>query len=201
MFVGTDRSIRALRAATDSDKNILLVARRDSDVADPGPDDLFKVGTVGTVLQFLSLPDGKVKALVEGGQRAKIERFVTDGDYLVAEVTEVDEPEPPGAVAEAALRSLLGQFERFASASKKVSKDVLASLASIDDPARLADAIAAQGPFKLDAQQEVLETFDLEPRVQRVVGLLNGEIDARQMDRRFAAKSRSKWRRASASTT
>ena len=185
LFVGTDRSIRALRAATDSDKNILLVARRDSDVADPGPDDLFKVGTVGTVLQFLSLPDGKVKALVEGGQRAKIERFVTDGDYLVAEVTEVDEPEPPGAVAEAALRSLLGQFERFASASKKVAKDVLASLASIDDPARLADAIAAQGPFKLDAKQEVLETFDLEPRVQRVVGLLNGEIDARRMDRRI----------------
>ena len=185
LFVGTDRSIRALRAATSGDKSILLVARRDADVADPGPDDLFAVGTTGTVLQFLSLPDGKVKALVEGGRRARIERLAMQDGYIVADVAEVDEPTPPGAVAEAALRSLVKQFERFASVSKKISKDVVASLASIDDAARLADAIAAQGPFKLDAKQEVLETFDLEQRVQRVVGLLNGEINARQMDRRI----------------
>ena len=188
LFVGTDRSIRALQAATASDKSILLVAKRAAEVADPGLDDLFKVGTVGTVLQFLSLPDGKVKALVEGGRRATIERLATDGDYIAADVTEVDEPQPSDALAEAMLRSLLTHFERFAKASKKVAEDVLASLAGIDDPARLADTIAAQVPFKFDAKQEVLEAFDLEQRVRCVVGLLNAEINARQMDSRIRGR-------------
>ena len=188
LFVGTERSIRALQAATASDKSILLVARRDAEAADPGPDDLFEVGTVGNVLQLLSLPDGKVKVLIEGGRRAKIERIAVDGDYITADVTEVDEPQPSDAFAEAALRSLLTQFERFAKASKKVAEDVLASLASIDDPARLADTIAAQAPFKLEAKQEVLETFDLEQRVGRVVRLLDEEIDARRMDRRIRGR-------------
>ena len=188
LFVGTDRSIRALKAATASDKNILLVTRRDTEAADPGGDDLFAVGTVGTVLQFLSLPDGKVKVLVEGGRRAKIERFVAEGDYLVADVTEIEEPKPSDAFAQAALKSLLASFERFAKASKKVAEDVLASTLSIDDPARLADTIAALAPFKLDAKQAVLETFDLEQRVQRVIGLLDAEIDARRMDRRIRGR-------------
>ena len=188
LFVGTDRSIRALKAATARDKNILLVARRDTETADPSGDDLFDVGTVGTVLQFLSLPDGKVKVLVEGGCRAKIERLDADGDYIVADVTEIDEPKPSDALAQTALKSLLASFERFAKASKKVAEDVLASTLSIDDPARLADTIAALAPFKLDAKQAVLETFELEQRVQRVIGLLDAEIDARHMDRRIRGR-------------
>ena len=188
LFVGTERSIRALQAATAGDKGILLVAKRDADVADPGPDDLFKVGTAGTVLQLLPLPDGKVKALIEGDRRVQIKRLVTDGDHLVADVAEVDEPQPSDADGEAMLRALLTHFEHFAKASKNIAEDVLAAIASIDDPARLADTIAAQAPFKLAAKQKVLETFDLEQRVQRVIGLLDAETDARQTDHRVRGR-------------
>ena len=185
LFVGTESSIRALKAATEGEKSVLLVAKRFAEQDDPGPDDLHQVGTVGTVLQLLALPDGKVKVLVEGSQRAKIERLDASGDHIVAEVTPIAEPEGTEAVVEAALRSLIRQFTRFAKASRRVAADVVASLGGIDDPARLADTIAAQAPFDMEARQKVLETFDLEERVQCVVALLEAEIEAARMDRRI----------------
>ena len=188
LFVGTQRSIRAVQAATRNDKQILVVAKRDAAAEDPGEPDVFGVGTVATVLQFLPLPDGKVKVLVEGGQRAKIERFDTSGDYIVADVTVHEEGQLPAGTADAARRTLLAQFERFAKTSKQLGDDVVASIASIDDPARLVDTVAAQAPLKLDAKQAILETFDIQQRVQRLLGDLEAEIEARQMDKRIRGR-------------
>ena len=188
LFVGTQRSIRAVQAATANDKQILVVAKRDSAIEDPGESDVFGVGTLATVLQFLPLPDGKVKVLVEGGERAKIERFDTSGDYIVADVTVHEEGRLPAGTSDAATRALLAQFERFAKTSKQLGDDVVASIASIDDPARLVDTVAAQAPLKLEAKQAILETFDIQQRVQRLLADLEAEIDARQMDKRIRGR-------------
>ena len=188
LFIGTKRSIHAVEAATAGDKSVFLVAKRDSEVADPGAADLFDVGTIGTVLQFVALPDGKVKVLVEGGQRATAVRIEENDQHLVAEVTLVDEKRTASSLAAAVTRSVLGQFERFAKAARQVPDDVLASVSSIDDPSRLVDTVAAQLPLKLEMRQTILETFDLEQRAERLLGYLEAEIDARQMDKRIRGR-------------
>ena len=188
LFVGTERSILALKTATAKDQQVLLVAKRDAAIADPSASDLFTVGCVGAVLQLLALPDGKVKVLVEGQQRAAIERIAEDGGFLVADAAPADEPELPEAQADAARRSLLDRFERYAKTAKRVAEDVAAAVSSVEDPARLADTLAAQLPFKLEAKQSVLEAFDLEQRLQRVVELLEAEIDARALDKRIRGR-------------
>ena len=188
LFIGTKRSIRAVKAATAGDKSILLVAKRDGEVADPGAADLFDVGTVATVLQFVALPDGKVKVLVEGGQRATVLRIVEGDEHLVADVNPFVEASAPSALAAAMVRSVLGQFERFAKMAPQAPDDVLASVASIDDPSRLVDTIAAQLPLKLERRQAILSAFDLERRAERLLGYLEGEIDARRMDKRIRGR-------------
>ena len=188
LFVGTKRSIRALAAASTAGAPILLVAKRDPEVAEPTAADLFDVGCIGTILQHLALPDGKVKVLIEGNQRARIVRLAADGDYLKADVAPTPEPALPAAANEAAVQSLRAQFKRYAEGAKKEAGDLASALASIDDPARLADTIAAQLPFPLEAKQEVLETVDLEQRVAVVLALLEAEMDARRMDRRIRGR-------------
>ncbi len=188
LFVGTQRSIKAVQAATANDKQILVVAKRDADVEEPAADDLFGVGTVATVLQFLPLPDGKVKVLVEGGERARIDRIEPGGDYIVADVTAFEDAQLPTGTAEAITRALLTQFKRFAKTAKQIGDDVVASISSIDDPARLVDTVAAQAPLKLPAKQAILETFDVEQRVQRLLADLEAEIEARAMDKRIRGR-------------
>ena len=188
LFIGTKRSIHAVEAATAGDKSIFLVAKRDSEVADPGPTDLFDVGTIGTVLQFVALPDGKVKVLVEGGQRATAVSIEAGDQHLVAEVAVFDETQTVSSLAAAVTRSVLGQFERLAKAARQVPDDVLASVSSIDDPSRLVDTVAAQLPLKLQMRQTILATFDLEQRAERLLGYLEAEIDARQMDKRIRGR-------------
>ena len=188
LFVGTQRSIKAVQAATANDKQILVVAKRDADVEEPGASDLYAVGTVATVLQFLPLPDGKVKVLVEGGERARIDRIEPSGDYIVADVTAFEDAQLPTGTAEAITRALLTQFKRFAKTAKQIGDDVVASISSIDDPARLVDTVASQAPLKLQAKQAILETFDVEQRVQRLLADLEAEIEARAMDKRIRGR-------------
>ena len=188
LFVGTRRSIRAVQAATADDKQILVVAKRDPEVAEPKSGDLFGVGTIATVLQFLPLPDGKVKILIEGGERARIDRLEGDGDYTVADVTAFPEEKLPEGQAAPMTRALLAQFKRLAKTSKQLGDDVVDSVSSIDDPARLVDTVAAQAPLKLPARQAILETFDLEQRFQRLLADLEAEIDARAMDKRIRGR-------------
>jgi ATP-dependent Lon protease len=190
LFVGTESSIRALDAAMAADKQILLVAKRDAEVDVPGMKDLFEVGTVATVLQLLKLPDGTVKVLVEGGQRARLRSLehLEEGDFLQAEVEAIDEPTVEAREAEALVRTVMNQFEQYVKSSKKVPQEVLSSLSSIDDPARLVDTIAAQISLKIEEKQAILESFVLKERMDTLLGLMDAEMDVSQMEKRIRGR-------------
>jgi ATP-dependent Lon protease len=143
LFVGTESSIRALDQAMADDKQVLLLAKIDAEANEPKAGDLYDVGTIATILQLLKLPDGTVKVLVEGGQRARVEQLVVGDDFITADAVVGEEPELESRESEGLGRSLLAQFEQYVQASKKVPQEVLSSLSSIDDPARLVDTIAA----------------------------------------------------------
>jgi len=187
LFVGTESSIRALEAAMATDKQVLLVAKREADTERPGREDLFDVGTVATLLQLLKLPDGTVKVLVEGGFRARILDFDEGGEYMAADVQALVEPPVPGG-SEALVRSLMSQFEQYVQLSKKVPEEVLSSLAGIDEPGRLVDTIAAQMALKVDDRQTILETLDVEARMDRILGLMGAEIDLFQVEKRIRGR-------------
>jgi len=192
LFVGTESSIRALDSAMADDKQILLVAKRDAEVDSPAEQDLFDVGTVATVLQLLKLPDGTVKVLVEGGQRARLVALVEQTDdeagYLQADVELISEPQVEPREAEVLVRTVMNQFEQYVKASKKVPQEVLSSLSSIDDPARLIDTIAAQISLKIDEKQEILECFVLKDRMDALLGLMDAEMDVSQMEKRIRGR-------------
>ncbi len=190
LFVGTESSIRALDAAMADDKQILLVAKRDAEVELPGVEDLFPVGTVATVLQLLKLPDGTVKVLVEGGARARLETLseAAGGTYLQAEVVTIEEPAVDAREAEVLVRTVMNQFEQYVKASKKVPQEVLSSLSSIDDPARLIDTIAAQISLKIEEKQTILESFVLKERMDALLGLMDAEMDVSQMEKRIRGR-------------
>jgi ATP-dependent Lon protease len=188
LFVGTESSIRALDAAMADDKQILLVAKRDADVAEPEPSDLYDVGSVATILQLLKLPDGTVKVLVEGGSRATVRNLEVGADYLHAEVSVFDELVVDPRESETLVRTLLAQFENYVQASKKVPQEVLSSLSSIDDPARLVDTIAAQMSLELTDKQAVLEAFELKDRMNLLLGLMDAEIDVLEMEKRIRGR-------------
>jgi ATP-dependent Lon protease len=187
LFVGTESSIRALDAAMATDKQVLLVAKRDADTERPRRDDLFDVGTIATLLQLLKLPDGTVKVLVEGGTRARILDFDDAGDYLAADVQALREPLAPSA-ADALVRSLMSQFEQYVQLSKKVPEEVLSSLSSIEEPGRLVDTIAAQMTLKIEDRQHILEAIEIEPRIEQMLGLIGAEIDLFQVEKRIRGR-------------
>ena len=154
---------------------------------EPSREDLFDVGTVATLLQLLKLPDGTVKVLVEGGFRARILDFDDAGNYMAADVQSLAEPPSP-ASAEALVRSLMSQFEQYVQLSKKVPEEVLSSLAGIDEPGRLVDTIAAQMALKVDDRQNILETVDIELRIERILALMGAEIDLFQVEKRIRGR-------------
>jgi len=188
LFVGTESSIRALDAAMADDKQILLVAKRDPEVSEPGADDLFSVGTVATILQLLKLPDGTVKVLVEGGHRATVLNLQVSSEYSHADARIHDEAELDGRETETLTRSLLAQFEHYVQASKKVPQEVLSSLSSIDDPVRLVDTIAAQMSLAIDDKQAVLEALELKQRMDILLELMDAEIDVLEMEKRIRGR-------------
>ena len=188
LFVGTESSIRALDVAMGDDKQILLVAKRDPEVSEPGADDLFDVGTIATILQLLKLPDGTVKVLVEGGQRAELSNVEVTEDHISADAELVDEPQIDAREGEALSRSLLTQFEQYVQASKKVPQEVLSSLSSIDDPARLVDTIAAQMSLSIDDKQAILEAFQLKARMDLLLQVMDSEIDVLEMEKRIRGR-------------
>ncbi|NCA69088.1 MAG: endopeptidase La [Sphingobacteriia bacterium] len=189
LFVGRDKSIRALDAAMASGKQILLIAQKSADVDEPTAKDLHEVGTLANILQLLKLPDGTVKVLVEGNQRARIERFLTTEDSfsaliapLVEEMT-IDEREQ-----EVLMRSAVSMFDQYVKLNKKVPPEVLTSLSSIDEPGRLADTIAAHMSLKLDEKQRVLEMTDIQTRLEHLMGLMESENDILQMEKRIRGR-------------
>ena len=189
LFVGREKSIKALAAGMQDDKRILLVAQRTADTDDPGAEDVYSVGTLASILQMLKLPDGTVKVLVEGQQRAAILRVDMTGPYVSAECT----PLPPdevgeGKEVEALSRSTLSQFEQYVKLNKKVPAELLPSLASMDNPGRLADSIAAHLNLKLEDKQQVLEIADPKARLEHVLAQLESEIDVLQIEKKIRGR-------------
>ena len=195
LFVGTQKSIQALEAAMASEKQVLLVAKRDAAVDDPSPGDLFEVGTVSTVLQLLKLPDGTVKVLVEGGFRARIKAMHAEERYLAADLEVLAEGEISSREAEALCRSVISQFEQFVQLSKKVPAEVLSSLSGIDEPGRLIDTIATQMQLKLEDKQKVLEHHDVQERLDFLLALMEGEVDLLQMEKRIRGRVKKQMER------
>lgn len=188
LFVGREKSILALDSAMKSGKEVLLVAQKQADVDDPGVDDLYEVGTIATILQLLKLPDGTVKVLVEGGARAAITRFHED-DFFSAEVRRLEEDEDyDEREIDVLTRSVVTQFEQYVKLNKKVPPEILTSLSGIDQPGRLADTVAAHMSLKLAEKQKVLEIVALRERLEHVMGLIEGEIDVLQIEKRIRGR-------------
>ncbi|MEQ6290474.1 endopeptidase La [Vogesella sp. GCM10023246] len=188
LFVGRAKSIKALELAMDEDKQILLVAQRSAEKDEPAVDDLHDIGAVASILQMLKLPDGTVKVLVEGRQRARVSKVDDHGDYFAAVV----EPLAPDAddtrEVEALRRALLAQFEQFVKLNKKIPSEVLSSLAGIDKAGRLADSVVVHLPLKLESKQQVLEMFDIKERIEYLLSLMETEIDILQVEKRIRGR-------------
>ncbi|MDP1683103.1 MAG: endopeptidase La, partial [Burkholderiales bacterium] len=188
LFVGRPKSIKALEVAMEAGKHILLVAQKSASKDEPSTDDLYHVGSVASILQMLKLPDGTVKVLVEGNQRAHIKEFIDAKTHFAAEA-EIAEIEPPTDKETLALmRSVFTEFDQYVKLNKKIPPEILTSLASIDDAGRLADTIAAHLPIKLEQKQEILEMFAVHARLEHLFGLLNAEIDILQVEKRIRGR-------------
>ena len=185
LFVGREKSIRCLEAAMENDKQVLLVAQKDASTEEPTAADLHPVGTVATILQMLKLPDGTVKVLVEGQQRAKINLVSDSDEFFVAQVDFLTTQPVDEAEQEVLVRTATAQFENYIKLNKKIPPEVLTSLAGIDNAARLADTIAAHMPLKMKDKQAVLEITSVSERLEYLMAMMESEIDLLQVEKRI----------------
>ncbi len=188
LFVGREKSIVALDLAMKADKRILLVAQKQADVDDPKAEDLYRVGTVATILQLLKLPDGTVKVLVEGVDRASIQKLV-EGEFFSAEVASLPDIERyEEREMDVLTRSVITQFEQYVKLNKKVPPEILTSLAGIEQAGRLADTVAAHMSLKLSEKQKVLEIPDVRKRLEHMLAVIEGEMDVLQIEKRIRGR-------------
>ena len=189
LFVGRERSINALDAAMARDKDIFLAAQKNAKTNEPTPEDIFQVGTLGTIMQLLRLPDGTVKVLVEGKKRARVKKFPQTDEYFLVEVEEVADTSAKGVEVEALMRSVQAAFEMYVKLNKKVQPEVLMSAQTIDDAARLADTIVANLPtIKLTDRQALLEMEDAVKRLERLHELMQAEIEILQVEKKIRSR-------------
>jgi len=185
LFVGREKSVRALEDVMKDEKQILLIAQKDASQDDPGVDDIHRVGTIGTVLQLLKLPDGTVKVLVEGGARAQIQSFTETENFFQAEAIAIDEEEVDAPEVEALARSVISQFEQYVKLNKKIPPEVLVSLNQIDDSSKLADTVASHLTVRVAEKQELLEIGSVAERLERVYSFMEGEIGVLQVEKKI----------------
>ncbi|MDT7525222.1 endopeptidase La [Pseudidiomarina sp. GXY010] len=188
LFVGREKSIRCLEAAMEQNKQIFLAAQKDAAVDEPEQGDIHRIGTVATILQLLKLPDGTVKVLVEGSQRAEIENFEGEQDFFRAQVHYLDSEAMDDKEEEVMIRSVVNQFEGYVKLNKKIPPEVLTSLSGIEEADRLADTMAAHMPLKLNDKQKVLEITDVRERLEFLMALMEGEIDLLQVEKRIRTR-------------
>ncbi|HXR20089.1 MAG TPA: endopeptidase La [Steroidobacteraceae bacterium] len=188
LFVGREKSIHALDAAMRSDKRIMLVAQRQADVDDPKLEDLHRFGTVASILQMLKLPDGTVKVLVEGVDRARVEQLHPGEFYSATIAIEVDTDQYDEREMDVLVRSVVSQFEQYVKLNKKVPPEVLTALAGIEQPGRLADTVAAHMSLKLAEKQKVLEILDVRKRLEHMLVAIEGEMDVLQIEKRIRGR-------------
>lgn len=185
LFVGRQRSIKALEEAVSGKKQIFLATQREAKVNDPVAEDIYQVGTIGNVVQLLRLPDGTVKVLVEGKKRGRITRHIGQADCFWVEIEEIEETGDRATEIEALVRSVNSAFENYVRLNKKIPPEMIMSVAAIDDPIRLADTIIAHLGIKLEDKQTLLETFDPAERLEKVLGYMRSEIEILEVERRI----------------
>ena len=188
LFVGRPRSIKALESAMESGKNIMLVAQKSAAKDEPSADDLYELGCVASILQMLKLPDGTVKVLVEGSQRARITAIEDDGSHFRCELLPLAPDRDQGPETEALRRTLMSQFDQYVKLNKKIPPEILTSLAGIDEPGRLADTIAAHLPLKLEQKQKMLEVVGTTDRLEALLAQLETELDILQVEKRIRGR-------------
>jgi len=188
LFVGRQKSIRALEEAMNKQKFILLAAQKDAKTNEPAEADIYNVGTLGTVVQLLRLPDGTVKVLVGGKKRARIARYVPSQEFFLVDVEEIEESSEATTEVEALIRSVNSTFENYVKLNKKIPPEMIMSVASITDPARLADTIVAHLGIKLEDKESLLETFDPAARLEKVLGYMRSEIEILEVEKRIRTR-------------
>src|SRR3989440_4065078 len=188
LFVGRQKSIRALEEAMNKQKFILLAAQKDAKTNDPTEDDIYRVGTLGTVVQLLRLPDGTVKVLVEGKKRARVTRYLSNAEYFLVEAEAVEEVCNKSTEVEALIRSVNATFENYVKPNKKVPPEMIMSVASIDEAARLADTIVAHLGIKLEDKQTLLEMINPAERLEKVLGFMRSEIEILEVEKRIRTR-------------
>ena len=188
LFVGRQKSIAALEEAMAHDKTVLLCAQKKAKTNEPAADDIFAVGTMGAIIQLLRLPDGTVKVLVEGKQRARVRRFLDSERFLLVEAEDIEEASERTVELEALMRSVQSTFEAYVKLNKRIPPEMLTSVASIDDPARLADTIVAHLSLKLQDKQSILETESPSKRLEKLYELMQGEIEILQVEKKIRTR-------------
>ena len=185
LFVGRDKSVRALEEVEKGGGEILLVAQKEAGVDDPAEEDLYSTGVVATILQLLKLPDGTVKVLVEGKHRARLEKLIDKGDYYSAEHSKLDEKTADSEESAALMRAVIEQFDGYVKLNRKIPSETVGTVSAITDPGHLADAVAAQLSIKLEDKEQLLELIDVTERLEKVFSLMEGEIGMLQMERKI----------------
>jgi ATP-dependent Lon protease len=188
LFVGREKSVRALEDVMQADKQILLVTQKDAGQDDPAPEDLYTVGTIGTILQLLKLPDGTVKVLVEGGERATVVDFTEKQEFFQAFAEALPEADTDESEAEALSRSVVTQFEQYIKLNRKVPPEVLVSINQIDEPGKLADTVASHLSLKIAEKQELLEADTVQKRLEKIYSFMEGEIGVLQVEKRIRSR-------------
>jgi len=188
LFVGRPKSIKALEAAMEQGKSIMLAAQKAAAKDEPSPSDIYEIGCVANILQMLKLPDGTVKVLVEGAQRARIHHIAELDTHFIAELTPVESEPGDESEVEAMRRAIVQQFDQYVKLNKKIPPEILTSLAGIDDAGRLADTIAAHLPLKLEQKQIILEIFNVAKRHEHLLGQLEAELDILQVEKRIRGR-------------
>ena len=185
LFVGREKSVKALEEVMKDDKQILLIAQKNASQDDPGQDDIYTIGTLGTVLQLLKLPDDTVKVLVEGGKRVRIAGFTDRADFFEARAVDMEESPADPAELQAAARTVVSEFENYVKLNKKVPPEVVVSINKIEEPAKLADTISAHLALKVAEKQQLLELDSVSKRLERILGLMEGEIGVLQVEKKI----------------
>lgn len=188
LFVGREKSVNALEIASNSNKQILLVAQKSANKDEPDANDLYDVGTIATVLQMLKLPDGTVKVLVEGLHRAKVSDFIETEECFAAKAVQIDHPNDDDSETQALMRTVFTQFDQYVKLNKKIPPEILTSLATINDAGRLADTISAHLTLKLEEKQKILEMFSVIERLEHLLHLMESEIDILQVEKRIRGR-------------
>ncbi len=188
LFVGREKSVKALEEVMRDDKHIMIVTQKNAQDDDPSPDELYSIGTIGSVLQLLKLPDGTVKILVEGVDRAKLEKFVQTEEYFLAEASVMDEPAYDSIEVEALARSTVSEFENYVKLNKKISVDVVGAVNQIEDHCKLADTIASHLVVKIDEKQDILSAPSVSERLEQILVLMESEIGVLQVGKRIRGR-------------